>query len=67
MAQVDFGPTKNSLEGRKSVLACLEWLGMEEGFGLTGIASNGESCFGPQTNIVTSFQNKPNLERPDFF
>jgi hypothetical protein len=39
-----FWPDWSVLEWRKSVLACLEWLGMEEvSFGLTGIAWNGGS------------------------
>jgi hypothetical protein len=46
-----FCPDWNSLDWRKSVLAFLEWPGMEDiSFGLTGIAWNGGSWFRPDWN-----------------
>jgi hypothetical protein len=43
-----FCPDWNSLDLSKSVLAELEWLGMEKvSFGLTGAAWNGGSRFWP--------------------
>jgi hypothetical protein len=47
-----FWPDWRGLEWKKSVLACLAWLGIEEvGFGLTGMAWNEDSRAWPRSKF----------------